>query len=144
VVNLPLVSSVDAPHVAAPAGRTTSVASRRRRILLVDDNRDALESLATVLELNGHDVRTASDPVGAMAVAAGFDAEFAILDIGLPGMDGYELASRLRAAGSPCRFVALTGYGLAEDQAKSRACGFERHLVKPIDPAALLSVLGSM
>jgi signal transduction histidine kinase/PAS domain-containing protein len=141
VVTLPLLPACGPPDSEAPSTRAGALAARQRRILLVDDNRDALESLATVLELNGHDVRTASDPVSAMAVAAGFDAEFAILDIGLPGMDGYELAARLRAAGSQCRLLALTGYGRTEDQARSRACGFEQHLVKPIDPVALLNVL---
>jgi len=141
VVTLPLLAASEPLDRDAPGPRSSTRAARQRRILVVDDNRDALDSLATVLALNGHDVRTASDPVSAMAVAAGFDAEFAILDIGLPGMDGYELAARLRAAGSQCRLVALTGYGRTEDQARSRACGFEQHLVKPIDPVALLSAL---
>lgn len=140
-VKLPLSTSVE-PIVAATSQRSgVQLASTRRRILLVDDNRDALESMGALLELHGHDVRTATDPVSAIELAAVFDADIAILDIGLPGMNGYELATKLRAAGSSCRLVALTGYGLAEDRAKSHACGFEQHLVKPIDSASLLELL---
>jgi PAS domain S-box-containing protein len=142
VVKLPL-STLEPPlNPAACTNVPISTPSRRWRILLVDDNRDALESMAAVLELNGHAVRTASDPVSAMAIAADFDAEVAILDIGLPVIDGYELGARLRAAGSACRLFALTGYGLVEDRERSRASGFEQHFVKPIDPLALLGVLG--
>ena len=109
--------------------------------MLVDDNQDALESMCVLLELSGHEVRTAVDPMAALALAANFKPDIAILDIGLPGMDGYDLAGRLRAGGLACRLFALTGYGLAEDRARSRAAGFEHHLVKPVDPGALLDAL---
>jgi PAS domain S-box-containing protein len=142
VVKLPLASSESSLDAQPSTSMAVSKTSRSRRILLVDDNRDALESMAAVLELNGHAVRTATDPVSAMAIAARFDAEVAILDIGLPGIDGYELGARLRAARSACRLFALTGYGLVEDREKSRSSGFEQHFVKPIDPLVLLDALG--
>jgi DNA-binding response OmpR family regulator len=140
-VTLPLSSQVEPLTLPTAQFKAPPFSSPTRRILLVDDNRDALDSLAALLQLNGHDVRTAGDPIRAMALAAEFDAEIAILDIGLPGMDGYELGARLRAEGSGCRLVALTGYGLAEDRAKSQVCGFEKHFVKPIDSDALLAFL---
>jgi PAS domain S-box-containing protein len=141
VVRLPLASSPSPIEAIAAAVPAIPPATARKRILLVDDNLDALESMCILLELRGHDVRTAVDPIAALTLAASFSPDIAILDIGLPGMDGYDLAGRLRAGGSACRLLALTGYGLAEDRARSLAAGFELHLVKPVDPAALLDAL---
>jgi PAS domain S-box-containing protein len=117
--------------------------SRARRILVVDDNADAAESLAMLLSLDGHEVRTALDGGAALATARDFLPEVALLDIGLPGMDGYELAAALRAepALAGLRLVALTGYGQPEDRARSQAAGFDLHVVKPIGPEDLARCL---
>ena len=106
-----------------------------RRVLVVDDNRDAAESLAELLRLYGYTVQIAFDPHGALELAGGFAPEVAILDIGLPGMDGYELAQRLHLhlGASGCTLIALSGYDAAEDLQRSRAAGFAAHLVKPVE-----------
>jgi PAS domain S-box-containing protein len=124
------------PGAAAPA--------HRRQILVVDDNRDAANSLARLLTiLCRQDVRVAYDGPSALDAAASFRPDVVLLDIGLPGMDGYEVARRLRArtefAGT--LLVALTGWGQDEDRQRSRDAGFDRHLVKPVDPDALLRLL---
>ena len=113
------------------------------RVLVVDDNEDAAGLLAQVLEALGYSTRTAPDGPTALEVAAAFDPEVALLDIGLPVMDGYELAGRLRASrpGRPLRLIAVTGYGQESDRARSRDAGFEAHLVKPVDLAALRRVM---
>jgi CheY-like chemotaxis protein len=117
--------------------------SRARRILLVEDHEDTRELLAEILRDAGHVVRTAEDGPSALAVMTSFDAEIAILDIGLPNMDGYELAGHLRArlgAAAP-RLVALTGYADARDRLRSQKAGFAAHLTKPVDIARLLSAV---
>ena len=110
------------------------------RVLIVDDNEDAAEALATYLSIEGCDARFATGPSQALAMLESFAPEVAILDIGLPEMDGHELAARIRAsdAGRACRLIAVTGYGLAEDRERAQAAGFETHLVKPVDLDALL------
>ena len=110
-----------------------------RKILLVDDSEDIAELMAAVLASLGHDVRVAFDGPSALAVLAGFEADVALLDIGLPGMDGYELAARLRALRptAPLKLVAVTGYGQPADRARSTAAGFDAHLVKPVSVEAL-------
>jgi signal transduction histidine kinase len=114
-----------------------------RRILVVDDSRDAAESLAILLRLTGHDVRTAHDGPEALEAARSFEPEVVLLDIGLPGMSGYEVARRLReqAGTDPPHLVALTGYSQEEDRQRSREAGFDLHLVKPVDPSALRDLL---
>jgi CheY-like chemotaxis protein len=114
---------------AAPLSRTLSPA----RVLVVDDNEDAAELLAMAIEAMGHQTRIAHDGDTALQIAASFQPHVAILDIGLPVMDGYELARRLRAKGSSPRLIALTGYGQERDKQESRSAGFELHIVKPID-----------
>lgn len=111
-----------------------------RRILLVDDNVDAVQALAELLRACGHRVEAVYDPVSALRIAAAFAPEVALLDIGLPVMDGYELARRLRVAlgGRPCLLIAVTGYGQSADRERSAAAGFDRHLVKPVALDALL------
>ncbi|HEY5933535.1 MAG TPA: ATP-binding protein [Kofleriaceae bacterium] len=105
-----------------------------RRILVVDDNDDARVLLAELLSRQGHDVQTASDAAAALDVVKGFTPDVAILDIGLPVMDGYELAQRLRSQIAPIpRLIALTGYGQESDRERSRLAGFDLHLVKPVD-----------
>jgi CheY-like chemotaxis protein len=103
-------------------------------VLVVDDNRDAAETLQLVLEAVGHDVFVAHDSEEALKLAREVSPAVLILDIGLPGMDGYELARRLRAhpATEHSTFVALTGYGQADDRQKASDAGFDRFLVKPV------------
>ena len=111
-----------------------------RRVLIVDDNQDALDLLAEALETAGHDVKTATDPAEALEVIKDFHPELAILDIGLPVMDGYELAAQIRAelADESPRMFALTGYGQEHDQEKSLRAGFDAHFVKPVELRRLL------
>jgi CheY-like chemotaxis protein len=114
-----------------PARAPASVAPAR--VLVVDDNEDAAELLATAIEAMGHETRIAHDGATALDLAASFQPQVAVLDIGLPGMDGYELARRLRARGSLPRLIALTGYGQERDKRESSSAGFELHIVKPVD-----------
>lgn len=128
------------PAVTAAAPRTGC-----RRILLVDDNRDAAETTQTLLEYDGHQVVVAYTGLDALALAAQFAPDVVVLDIGLPDVDGYEVARRLRAQpdGGGLLLVALTGYGCAEDRRAVMAAGFDHHLVKPADPSRLAAVLAS-
>jgi len=116
---------------------------RQLRVLIVDDNLDAAQSLAVLLQMEGHDVRTAADGHEAIETLETFAATVAVLDIGLPGMDGYELARRIRSnpRASRVRLVALTGYGRDTDQSRAREAGFDMHLVKPVDLDAVLQTL---
>jgi CheY-like chemotaxis protein len=122
---------------------STVVPAAPLRVLLVDDNVDALESMEILLQAFGHEVATAPHPDRALDMLAGFAPQVAVIDIGLPGMDGYQLAGeiRRRLEGAPLRLVAFTGYGGAEDIAKAHAAGFDAHLVKPVDIDRLLAVL---
>jgi PAS domain S-box-containing protein len=123
---------------AAPASEAQREQARRR-VLIVDDNVDAADSLAMVLKLEGHSVEQAYEAGEALRIAAAFVPEIVLLDIGLPEVDGFEIARRLRAivALQDVKLVALTGYGQSEDRARTRAAGFDLHLVKPVDFAAL-------
>jgi PAS domain S-box-containing protein len=113
-----------------------------QRLLVVDDNRDSAESLAMLLEVKGREVRTAHDGVAALEAAREFRPDIVLLDIGLPGMDGFEVARRLRREhGRQAILVALTGYGTDEDQRRSREAGFDYHLLKPVELDALLQLL---
>jgi signal transduction histidine kinase/ActR/RegA family two-component response regulator len=118
-----------------------------KRVLIVDDNADALETITTLLELHGFDVVPAQTPTQAIAKLSGFVPEACVLDIGLPEMDGYKLASELRRVGGPAiqtsRFIALTGYGQAQDKERTKAAGFHEHLVKPVLIEKLLAALGA-
>ena len=118
---------------------------QKRRILLADDNFDFANSLAEVLEARGHEVRVAHDGAEALAAAAGFNPDFAFLDIGMPKVHGYEVARRLRdmPATSECVLVAVTGWGQEDDRRRAREAGFDRHLVKPVDPAEIDLILES-
>jgi PAS domain S-box-containing protein len=118
----------------------------RRRVLVVDDNRDAAESMGMLLSVWGHDTRAAHDGPSALSVASEFQPEFVLLDIGLPGMDGYEVARRLLELPGlrGAVLVAMTGYGQEEDKLRSRAAGFARHLVKPADPLKLRALIETL
>jgi len=113
------------------------------RILVVDDSADSVESLGMILSMAGHEVQTALDSVTALRIAIEFRPDVALLDIGLPGTDGYEVARRMRAEGAlqGTYLVAVTGYGQDEDRRRSEEAGFHAHLVKPVDPAALKVVM---
>jgi signal transduction histidine kinase/ActR/RegA family two-component response regulator len=117
-----------------------------RRVLLVDDNLDGLQALAELLKECGHEVEAVCDPAAALEIVPRFLPEIAVIDIGLPVMDGYELVHRLRAerAERNCLFVALTGYGQDADRHRSREAGFHRHLVKPVDPSQLLRLIDAL
>ena len=110
-----------------------------RRVLLVDDSVDAAEALSMLLETLGHEVRTMHDGTSALAIVDEFRPEAVILDIGLPGMDGFALARELRKLPSAhdVLLIALTGYGGDEDRLRARAAGFDHHLVKPVSFADL-------
>jgi CheY-like chemotaxis protein len=119
---------------------------RTYRILIVDDNQDAAEIMAMLLGISGHVVNCAYDGPSAIEAAREHAPEVVLLDIGLPGMNGYEVAPRLRALDLPNRLclIALTGYGRDEDRQKTRAAGFDHHLVKPVDTQALNNILASI
>jgi CheY-like chemotaxis protein len=121
-------------------------AAARRRILVVDDNQDAANSLAAVLKLMGHELQTAYDGLEALHVAAAFRPDLMLLDIGMPKLNGYDTARRIREQpwGKGIVLVALTGWGQDEDKRKSEQAGFNAHLVKPVDPAALDTLLGGL
>lgn len=127
----------------APRPNDPSSASSRR-VLLVDDNVDAVESMEILLQAFGFEVATAVHPDLALGQLEAFAPAAAVIDIGLPGMDGYQLAAeiRRRLAGRPMRLVAFTGYGSPEDVERARAAGFDAHLVKPVDIESLLAALG--
>jgi len=125
------------PHGGSPAGRTF-------KVLIVDDNADGVATLAMLLELTGYDVRTASDGQAGLAAAESFRPDAILLDIGLPVLDGYEVARRIRASSSlgGTTLIALTGYGQDGDRERSHLAGFDHYFVKPTDPRVLIDVLG--
>ena len=129
LVKLPVVSTANAAPTAPRPGRSATP----RRVLLVDDSHDAAESLALVLETAGHETRVAFDGEAGLRAAAEFQPEVAILDIGMPKVNGYDLARRLRQQpwGKSIYLVALTGWGQEADQQRARDAGFDTHLVKP-------------
>lgn len=123
---------------AATAGR-----GRSRKVLVADDNADALMTMATLLEIEGHEVHTAADGAQALAQAEKVRPEIAILDIGMPRLNGHEVAERIRAAewGRSMRLIALTGWGQAQDQERARVAGFDHHCTKPVAVEQLLALL---
>jgi CheY-like chemotaxis protein len=135
-ITLPCISEVTQEQPAEVQPAVAFVPAGGKRVLVVDDNMDAAESIAVYLRLEGHEVRTVSDGAQAVAIAQVFAPQVAVLDIGLPGMSGYEVARRLRqkGAGALGLLIALTGYGQKEDRARSEDAGFHHHFVKPADP----------
>ena len=115
------------------------------RILVVDDNEDAAEALALILRLSGHDVRTAHDGLEALDVAPAFLPQVVMLDLGMPNLNGYETAARIRAQpwGREIPLVALTGWGQPSDRQRTVAAGFNAHLVKPVDRRDVLTAIHS-
>jgi PAS domain S-box-containing protein len=139
-IHLPTVQ-----HARAPDPEKTPSKVPSRRILVVDDNEDAADSLAMMLQLDGHDVSTAYSASAALSAVEQLKPEVVFLDIGLPQMDGYEVARRLRAQyGAACpHLIARTGYGQPEDRARTLAAGFAAHLTKPVDSEELQRVLSA-
>ncbi len=145
-VSLPLLTGPRAV-VFPPAVREHQVhADLRKRILLVDDNEDALELTAEVLRSAGHTVVTAPEGPSALRALKDFKAEVAVVDIGLPVMDGYDLATHIRAAHGAAAplLIALSGYGQQRDRIRSTEAGFGIHLVKPIDADQLLAAIANL
>ncbi len=141
-VTLPLLGHVEAPARRDPVSALAQTAAASR-ILVVDDNRDAADSLAALLATMGHTTRTAYSGQAALAAALDFDPDWVLLDIGLPDMDGHEVARALAADPrlSRARRVAVTGWGSDADRKRSLAAGFVHHLTKPVEPAALIGLL---
>jgi signal transduction histidine kinase len=141
-VLLPCPAAAPAPIPAACAERAP-VLGAERRILVVDDNADIVETTTLLLALSGHQVRSAKDGLQALQVATAFRPDVVLLDIGLPLMDGYEVARRLRLepAMTGALLVALTGYGQEGDRQRGREAGFDAHLLKPVDPQALARMI---
>ena len=143
-LRLPLFMEHDASAGAADAVPEVEVLPQvRRNILIADDNQDALESLALMLRLEGHEVHCASDGEEALALAGLRRPEIVVLDVGMPKLDGCEVARRIRAEswGRGAVLVALTGWGQEVDRRRSREAGFDMHLVKPVDPATICDML---
>jgi signal transduction histidine kinase len=140
IVELPQIAEPPAVSPAPPPPPASP-----RRILIVEDSRDSRDMLRYLLERAGHEVHEAGDgPAGIEAILT-VHPDIALVDVGLPGVDGYEVARRVRAdeRGRTVRLVALTGYGLPDDHRRSREAGFDSHLVKPVDPARLAGVIGA-
>jgi CheY-like chemotaxis protein len=139
------------PRARVPAEVTTPASSipsatMPRQLLIIDDNEDAAVSLGDLLTAFGHSVQIVHHPTEALRFFARKPPDVALVDIGLPTMDGYELARRLRAqpGGELTRLIAVTGYGQASDRAKAKAAGFDAHLVKPVDPQRLEALITSL
>jgi CheY-like chemotaxis protein/two-component sensor histidine kinase len=138
IVHLPLATAPAAERRRAPAEIRTPA---RRRILIIDDNVDGREALVTLLELAGHEVHEAVDGPSGLASASQLRPDAVLVDIGLPGLDGFEIARRLRASGPPLRLIALTGYGHPDHRRRGAEAGFDAYLVKPVDIDVLLREL---
>jgi signal transduction histidine kinase len=152
LVRLPLVA--DAPAVSddggsGPASETEpapAATAGTLRILVADDNEDAADTLAMLLEVLGHSVELAHDGEAAVAAASAFDPQLVLLDIGMPKLNGYEACRKIRElpGGAAMTLVAITGWGQPEDRRRSREAGFDQHLVKPVDPGALADLVAKI
>jgi CheY-like chemotaxis protein/two-component sensor histidine kinase len=143
VVRLPAVIESSPGTRPANGDGAQPIPTSRQRILVVDDNRDAAETLAELLELAGNDLRTAHDGLEAVEVAGAFRPDVVLLDIGLPKLSGYEVAQKIREQpwGQDMVLVALTGWGEEEDRRRAREAGFDEHVIKPVEPDSLLRLL---
>jgi signal transduction histidine kinase len=144
-LRLPTIAA-PAPAAPEPTASPVAVSAGGGRVLVVDDNADAAETTAALLEACGFQVSVAYTPDEALRKLESFEADVALLDIGLPGMDGYQLARVVRVGprGAAIRLVALTGYGQPSDVERAHASGFDAHLTKPVDVSALLALLESL
>lgn len=140
-VRLPLAGEAEAPHPTMPR-RPTRRSGIRKRVLVVDDNEDLAIALSEALEETGHDVRVAHDGPTAIHICGTFKPQVALMDIGLPGMDGYELCQKLRGIlGGETRFIAITGYGQLADRERALRAGFHEHRVKPVGLDEILMLI---
>jgi signal transduction histidine kinase/ActR/RegA family two-component response regulator len=155
IVRLPVLDITQVVQAEAPKATPETTTGRKeqsrapaRRVLVVDDNVSSAQSLAMVLKLDGHEVQVTHDGGGALEAVPRFRPEVVLMDIGLPGMDGYEVARRLRQdaelAAGIALLVAVTGYAEDEARRRSREAGFDHHLVKPVDPDGVLALLASL
>ena len=144
VVRLPTIAATDAPADRPPL--TERVVANPRRILVVDDNRDAAETLVSLLQFSGHETFAAYDGVKAVEAAARIQPDVILMDIGLPGLNGYEAARMIRQRQVEIKpvLVALTGWGQDEDRRRSEEAGFDAHLVKPVDVVVLEDLIGKL
>lgn len=142
-VRFPLVTNVGEQRPIVPLAKSVGTFTHSLNLMIVDDNLDAAQSLGALLEAFGHDVTVMKDADSALVAATDTSVAVFVLDIGLPGMDGYELVRRLRAepATADAVMIALTGYGQAHDRVLTKAAGFDHHFVKPIDTEQLAKVL---
>jgi CheY-like chemotaxis protein len=139
-VRLPILSDTRPVHEEqGPHHKQTFAADRKRRVLVVDDNVDAAESAAMLLRIWGHEAQTVHDGLTAIDAVRTYQPEIVLLDIGLPGMSGYEIVRKLRAQPQFKTLVvaAMTGYGQDADRQRSKEAGFDFHLTKPLDPNIL-------
>ena len=143
IARLPLQSSAPNVEGESAAAQNRRPPPSRRRIVVVDDNRDAANSLSMLLRLQGHDVVVAHDGPSALAATQSFHPDVVFLDLGMPGMDGYEVASRIRKMPGMEKAVlaALTGWGQRADRRRTAEAGFNHHLVKPPEPKKLRALL---
>jgi CheY-like chemotaxis protein len=147
IVRLPAHAPAPVPNAAQEScGEPLGNSSPALRVLVVEDNFDSAEMLALMLELNHHEVRVTHDGPSALAVMQEFQPQVVLCDIGLPGMNGYEVAQELRARSEfkKTRLIALSGYGRDEDRHRSRESGFDSHLMKPVEPDVLEALLSSV
>jgi len=142
MVELPVAPAL-APTDPLPAGASSLPHSPGHRVVVADDNEDAAETLAMLLRLRGHEVRTAHDGASALALVQEFRPHAAVIDVGMPSLRGTEVAERIRREswGEGMLLVALTGWAQPEDRRRTAAAGFDHHLVKPADPAMLDTLL---
>jgi len=145
-IRMPCAEAHSRPAAPRPATPAAPVARRAQRVLVVDDNTDLAELLSCVLRGAGLEVCTAHDGLTALGLVSEFRPSLAIIDIGLPVMDGFELAARLREQLGPSglHLIAMTGYGQPEDRERTRRAGFSVHLVKPVDSASLLGAIDAL
>jgi signal transduction histidine kinase/ActR/RegA family two-component response regulator len=148
IITLPLVLSASIADISAKTGATATAAvpyAARHRILVVDDNTDAALALSALLRRHGHDVLEVHNGTEALQAFEGFRPEIVLLDIGMPGINGLEVARQLRSRNRSPRtlIIAVTGWGKTEDETASRDAGFDLHLVKPVDEMDLLNAVGS-
>ena len=143
-VYLPLYEDPEAAQADGSLGALSDGASGRR-VLVVEDNRDSAELIAMMLRMSDHDVQVAYDGLSALELAQGHRPEVVLLDIGLPGRDGYEVAREIRRDPElgGIVLVALTGYGQEEDKRRAREAGFDHHLTKPVKPEELEEIIGT-
>jgi CheY-like chemotaxis protein len=145
VIRLPVI--VERPtHTERIGGEQSKRLTSNLRIEVVDDNHDSANSLGMMLRIMGNDIQIANDGEQAVRVAADFQPDVVLLDIGLPKLNGYEAAQQIREQpwGKKIVLIALTGWGQAEDKRQANEAGFDLHMVKPVDPTSLISILAEL